>query len=382
MFFFLGMSQLVLASLWWALVLLGRTVPALALPAALAPSLAHATMMSASFLALFMFGFLFTAGPRWLSVDPLPESVWQWPAALGGIALLLFWPLALASEPAARAALAVHGLVWAWFALRFAGLIGASRVEDKAHATMIAAAMFAGALVPLGVAAAGTSAYTLVRPVAIWGFLLPVFASVCHRMIPFFTASALPMFAIYRPRWLFAVMLAPAPVHLVCELAGLGAWTWIVDLPVGLGMLVLVFRWGLVASLGVRLLAMLHLGFAWYGVALLLFGAQSLALLFGRSILGLAPLHALTTGFFTAIAVAMVTRVTLGHSGRPLAAGGSQWTLYLLVHVAAIMRVASDLAGNAALLAATAALWFATLGAWCAINLPVYLRPRADGRPG
>src|SRR6185312_9049005 len=67
------------------------------------------------------------------------------------------------------------------------------------------------------------------------------------------------------------------------------------------------------------LLGVLHIAFTWLPVAFVLFCVQDLALAIrGEQVLGPAPLHALAIGFFGSMLVAMVTRVTHGHSGRPL----------------------------------------------------------------
>ena len=67
----------------------------------------------------------------------------------------------------------------------------------------------------------------------------------------------------------------------------------------------------------------------WGGTAFALYGADSLLRLAGTSgTLGLAPVHALGIGFFAAMLLAMATRVSLGHSGRPLKADGLVWALF------------------------------------------------------
>src|SRR3546814_6210486 len=99
-------------------------------------------------------------------------------------------------------------------------------------------------------------------------------------------------------------------------------WLWIADVP----LLALASTWlwrnwprGHVPAL----LRVLFLGYAWLPIALALYIAQSLVYgLDGDSILGRAPAHALFIGFFGSLLVAMVTRVTQGHSGRPLVFGG------------------------------------------------------------
>jgi uncharacterized protein involved in response to NO len=132
---------------------------------------------------------------------------------------------------------------------------------------------------------------------------------------------------------------------------------------------------------------MLHLAFAWVPVAFLLSGIQTLSAVLGDTIhLALAPTHALTVGFYSCMLVAMATRVTLGHSGRPLRADLLTWTIFLGMMAAAALRVLADtpLVGDVGIvfLLASAALWLLSFGLWTARNLPIYMRPRPDGMPG
>ena len=139
-------------------------------------------------------------------------------------------------------------------------------------------------------------------------------------MIPFFTASVVPFVNAFRPSWLLVAMIGAPVAHGVLEGMERAAWTWIVDLPVAALMLWLTVRWGFMQSLANRLLAMLHIGFVWYGIGFLLAGAHSLLVLAGVPGLPLGSLHALAIGFASSLLMAMVTRVTCGHSGRTLAA--------------------------------------------------------------
>jgi uncharacterized protein involved in response to NO len=72
LFFAAGCAALIAVSLWWLAQLAARSL-GLPLPAAVPPSWVHGWSMLNGFLPLFMFGFLFTAGPRWLNV-PAPEA--------------------------------------------------------------------------------------------------------------------------------------------------------------------------------------------------------------------------------------------------------------------------------------------------------------------
>jgi uncharacterized protein involved in response to NO len=338
--------------------------------------------MTFGFAPFFMFGFMFTAGPRWLDVAPPPASAWRVPGAIAALAVFAMVPLQALGIGGLRIAAGAYALAWAWLGVRFFLLIRASRAPDQVHAKLVLAGLCVGAACVAAFALLGTGAYAWLTTAGVWLFMLPVFVAVCHRMIPFFTASALPVVHAFRPWWLLGVMAGAPVLHGALTLAGLGAYAWLVDFPAGVLMLVLMVRWGLVQSLSNRLLAMLHIGFVWYGVGFMLAGAQSLWQLAHGPSLGLAPLHAMTIGFASSLLLAMVTRVTCGHSGRMLAADTVTWRLFQLLQVAALLRICADLSGHRGLLLGAIAFWVACLVPWCVKYAPVYWRPRADGRAG
>ena len=387
-FFFLsGVVTLMLVSLWWAWVLVARAWPSLPAPGSAVPDTAlHAFLMLFGFVPFFMFGFLFTAGPRWLNVEPPPPSAWIAPGMLATVATLALLPLevagSLAGPDAIRAAAAAYAIGFLWILILFARLVRISEAPDKVHARLVLAALVAGAGCVAAFAVFGTTAYAWIRDAGMWWFLLPVFVTVCHRMIPFFTASAVPFVIAFRPWWLLSAMVGAPVLHGAIEMAGQERWTWIVDLPAAALMLWVTVRWGFAQSLSNRLLAMLHVGFIWYGLGFLLAGAHSLAMLAGGSGLPLAALHAFTIGFAASLLMAMVTRVTCGHSGRTLAADALTWRLFVLLQVAAVARVATALVPMPGVLAAVALLWAAVFVPWGVKYAPIYWRPREDGRPG
>ena len=65
--FFAGAVSLALTALWW-LAMLGARALGWAVPWAVVPGAAHGLTLSLSFMPLFMTGFLFTAGTRWLGL--------------------------------------------------------------------------------------------------------------------------------------------------------------------------------------------------------------------------------------------------------------------------------------------------------------------------
>ena len=132
-------------------------------------------------------------------------------------------------------------------------------------------------------------------------------------------------------------------------------------------------------------LGMLHIAFLWLGIAMTLYALQSLIVLAtGVDVLGRAPLHALSIGFFTGMIVAMASRVTLGHSGRTLHADRLTWAALFGVNVSAALRIAGELLPVTAIWLNLAAggVWLAVLAMWAGHYAPMYLRPRVDRQPG
>jgi len=149
--------------------------------------------------------------------------------------------------------------------------------------------------------------------------------------------------------------------------------------------LVFSLRWRPREAHGNPLLSVLHISMAWLVVALFLQLSQDLGLaLFDTTWLGRAPLHAMAFGFFGSMLVAMATRVTMGHSGRPLEMDKTGWRIFMLVQLATVARVSAELlplAGTWLTLFA-AMLWFLAFAAWASKYGRTFFQPRADGRPG
>jgi uncharacterized protein involved in response to NO len=83
-----------------------------------------------------------------------------------------------------------------------------------------------------------------------------------------------------------------------------------------------------------RLVLILHVGYAFVSIGFLLTGLASLGLLPAG-----AGIHAWTGGAMGVMTLAVMSRASLGHTGRALVATASMQALYLLVVVAAIARV-------------------------------------------
>ena len=84
--FFAAAVMMAVTALWWSLALWLPTL-GLTLNWTTSPAAAHALVMSQGFMPLFMVGFLFTAGPRWLGMPEVDAKSLLVPVA----AMLAGW---------------------------------------------------------------------------------------------------------------------------------------------------------------------------------------------------------------------------------------------------------------------------------------------------
>ena len=148
--------------------------------------------------------------------------------------------------------------------------------------------------------------------IGLWAFVLPVFFTVCHRMVPFFAGNVVEGYVQWRPFRLLAAFWVGTVFLVVAEVTGQLILLSLGSALIAVVTAVMVWKWWPRAK-APPLLWVLIIGFAWapLGYALAFLGSTGFEL-------GRAPEHALTIGFASSILVAMVTRVTHGHSGRPL----------------------------------------------------------------
>ncbi len=399
--FTLALVVLLASSLWWVLVQFDRVSVAVTLPYVVSPTLVHAAAMGLGFMPLFFAGFLFTAVPKWLRIEALDARLLLAPLALQSLGWLswlvgahfhLGWVmggLALVWSGLAR-------LTWLYWRM-----IWRSKEEDRLHARLVGWACLWGCVCLAGLLMAlavdeGQIALAWVLS-GLWGFVAVVFITVAHRMIPFFTSSAMPFIEAPHPFWALGVMFAAAVFEVVAVWLDVptpfmprprplwGLVRGLFELLAGGVLLWLAAVWGILQSLKNRMLAMLHVGFLWLGLALVLGGlSQLLGWLQSAPVLSLGALHALTMGCLGSLMLTMVTRVSCGHSGRAAQADATVWTLFWVLQAATLLRIAASVQGSWAvsLLLPTALLWCGIMLVWGSRLLPWFGRVRPDGRAG
>jgi hypothetical protein len=134
-------------------------------------------------------------------------------------------------------------------------------------------------------------------------------------------------------------------------------------------------RWAGDRTLRDRLVLVLHVGYAFVPLGFLLIGTSALWAAVPPS----AGIHAWTAGAVGLMTLAVMTRATLGHTGRALAASPATQAIYALALLAALLRIAAAfLDGDIVLLHLSAAAWIAAFAGFVLVYGPMLIaRPPA-----
>ena len=175
---------------------------------------------------------------------------------------------------------------------------------------------------------------------------------------------------------------------LVVGAIGLALWVFV---PASLfGMLVLALASGLQLKrwLGWRpwmtknrpVLWILHAAYAWFPVGLALLALAQIGIVTVS-----AGVHALAVGATGGLIIGMVTRTARGHTGRPIQASKLEVLAYILVMLAAVLRVFLPLVSPELLmlsLVAAATAWSVAFMLYLWVFTPWLIRTRLDGKDG
>lgn len=138
-----------------------------------------------------------------------------------------------------------------------------------------------------------------------------------------------------------------------------------------------LLRWKGWAVLSEPLLWVMHLAYVWLVVALLMIGLSGLT----DTVPASSAIHALTVGAFGTMILAVMTRTSLGHTGRALTATFSTTMIFLLVTVAAVLRVAVPFVDNASLtlLWLSGSAWAGAFLLFAFLYVPILMQARVKG---
>lgn len=373
-FFLLAAIQAALAIPLWLSFLLGFGLPT----PTLAPLSWHAHEMLFGFVLAAMAGFLLTAVPSWTGQRgyagaPLLVLALVW--IIGRLVMTL--PMGLAPLVVTAADLAFIP------ALALTLLPALLRSGNRRNFIFIGllALLFASNLHFHLAGARQIGPLMLAVNV-----ILLMVALIGGRILPAFTSSGLkargmevriPRSPLLDNAALIAT-LAVVMIDIVLPRSGFAA---LAAASAALLLALRLSRWQGYRGLREPLIWVLHLAYLWLPIGL----ALKAAWLFGAPIPGTSWLHALTAGAFSTMILAVMSRASLGHTGRELVAPATVVAAYWLISVAALMRVFGPMLWPAAYstwMGASGALWSLAFFLFLVIYAPILCRPRIDGRAG
>jgi len=375
--FFLGgaLWALVVVALW--ILALGGTVT---LPTAFDSLAWHRHEMLFGYLGAVIAGFLLTAIPNWTGRLPINGG------RLTALASLwLAGRLAVLSSIISGAMLAAVTDVAFPLTMAFVAGREVVKAKNRNFPIVIAVGLFGVADALDHAEAAGWA----VPPGLGWrlGFaiVLILIALIGGRIIPSFTRNWLAKRNVTA-----GLPAQPNRFDLVAmALTGLSLCAWAAApdaalvsallIVAGLSQALRLARWSGHRTARDPLVLILHVSYAWLPIGLLLLGASHFVWCIPAS----AAMHALSAGAMASMTLAVMTRATLGHTGRDLRADVWTQAIYLLVTAGAAVRVAApsipfdyqrsiETAGT---------LWGGAFLLYVLAYGPKLIGPRPDGRP-
>ncbi|MYM33466.1 NnrS family protein [Duganella sp. FT94W] len=335
----------------------------------------HIHEMVFGMAAAVVVGFLYTAGYNWTGF---------WTPVRGHLAALV--ALWLAGRLAMLIAPPLAAAVIDWLFLPFAAW-PLFRVMQKANnqrnyflVGLLGLMAIANAV--FHAIALGWLAVALAAPVeAAILVIVMMEAAIGTRIIPMFTRNGAPgSTPLVQPK-VDKASLGLLALSALCWVAQAPKWLFApVALAAAALVLVRLYRWQALSTLSVPLLWIMHLSYAWIAAGFVL-----LVLARWNLVSVSAGFHALTVGSMAGLILGMITRTTLGHTGRPLKAGRAERCMFMLIQLSAFARVASALGfdtSHGMVLMISAGLWTAAFAVYAIVYVPYLSSARVDGKPG
>jgi uncharacterized protein involved in response to NO len=327
------------------------------------------------FLPAVITGFLLTAIPNWTDRPPIRgyELVLLFTLWLAGrllIAIPWFTPLVSAVIDVGFL-VAVAGLVWRE--------IAAAKSWDRTPVGVLVSLLACANILFHVLTLSGIAADHTER--AAIGMVMMLLTLIGGRLIPTFTDELLD-----------GSGRAERPASfsrydgLSIALVGLAIVSWIVQphamvtgwifVTAGLANLGRLARWYGWLTWREPLVLILHVGYGWFALSLLILGGSIL----GIGLPAEDAVHAFTAGAVGATTLAVMTRASLGHTGRPRHAGPLTICIYMLVNVGAVLRVFGPMTGLSTnlVMGVAAGSWSGAYLLFAMVYGPFLLRPSLD----
>lgn len=376
-FFFGGAAWAVIALVLWLTALAGATT----LPTLFEPLAWHRHEMLFGFVGAVIAGFLLTAIPNWTGRLPIAG-----PPLAGLFSLWLAARLAVLFSTQAGAVAAA--LLDVGFYVVLAALAAREVLASKNRNVPIVALvlLFGTANAADHAGAAGYLADPDIGVRAAIALVVLMISLIGGRIVPSFTRNWLTKQGLTerlptQPGRFDLGVIAVTAVALMAWIAAPETFaTGLLLLAAGIAQAARLARWGGVRAARDPLVLVLHVGYFWVPVGLLLLGASVLGAGVPRS----AAIHALTAGAMGTMILAVMTRATLGHTGRELKASPQTVFLYMLITLGAALRVSAPLGlvDYTLGMEISAVAWAGAFLLFLGVYGPILFRPRLGESAG
>lgn len=378
-FLLAGLDALINMAIWLTIYFHPESWPAGAIPAVYW----HAHEMLFGFAAAAIGGFLLTAVPNWTGRPPyrgfllgLLTALWL----VGRIVVLPFFhftPVVTAVGDLAFFPILAVVLTLA--------LLRAGKFRNLPLVGLLLLLFVANLCFHLGLGGSPELGEHIGLYAAI-DIIIVIIAIIGGRIIPSFTRNALVKQGVQAPVQSRAVIeraaIASILLMVVLDMAlPLSRTSGAVSLLAAALQAVRLGQWQGHRTWREPLLWVLHLGYGWLVLALFL---KAGSVLFDMAIAA-KWIHAVTVGAFTTMILAVMTRASLGHTGRPLEAPKPIAAVYLLVSLTAAIRVFGPVLCPQwydVIVGTAGGLWITAFAVYLWIYAPILIRPRRDGKPG
>jgi len=338
----------------------------------------HRHEMLFGFAMAIVAGFLLTAVQTWTG-QTAPSGNRLMGLALLWLAARLGWLFGLPAEWLAPLDL-LFLLALAWM---MAQMLWAVRQKRNYPIVVVLSLMFGADLLVLSGLLQGSDALQRQGVLAGLWLVAALMALIGGRVIPFFTQRGLGKVEALKPWvWLDVALLVGTGVIALLHAVGIAMQPHpvlgLLFAAIGAGHLLRLARWYDKGIWKVGLLWSLHLAMLWLVVA-----AFGLALWHFDLLAQSSPsLHALSVGSMSGLILAMIARVTLGHTGRPLQLPAGIVGAFVLFNLGTAARVFLSVIWPVGGLWLAAACWALAFALYVWRYAPMLVSPRVDGHPG
>ena len=376
-----GFRPFFLGGALWAVIAMaifvGLLWGGLQLPTAMSPIDWHIHELLYGFLPAIVAGFLLTAVPNWtgrlpVAGTPLALLFAAWLAGRGAVA----FSSVIGPVPAAILDLAFLAGLSAVIARE---IIAGKNVRNLKVLFLVGLLAVGNAIFHIEIIMQGIAGYGIRFGV---GAAIMLIILIGGRIVPSFTRN-----------WLARRKSKPLPVPfnrydaiaIAVAMIAIASWIAIPEslltaafaVVAGIVHTVRLVRWKGILSFSEPLVTVLHAGYGFVPLGFLLLG---LSIVRPDILLPSAAIHGWTAGAVGLMTLAVMTRATLGHSGRDLTASPGIVAIYMAAGTGAFARIAAGFDFEPEFMLKLGALgWMLAFGGFCALFAPLLAGTRRTG---